>query len=131
MEQFNPIEVTKRYKSRRQALINEFASYEPIHRDIRDFIGPRTARFRGEPVNRGDRQDEKIINSTPRYALRTLTGGMQSGITSPLRPWFKLASPDPELNEFEPVKFWLSDVERRMREVFSKSNFYNTLKIGA
>lgn len=130
MEQFNPVEVTKRYKSRRQALINEFASFEPIHRDIRDFIGPRTARFRGEPVNRGDRQDEKIINSTPRYALRTLTGGMQSGITSPLRPWFKLASPDTELNEFEPVKYWLSDVERRMREVFSKSNFYNTLKIG-
>lgn len=126
--QFEPIEATKRYKSRRQALLNERASFDPIWRDIRDFFGPRTARFQGEQVNRGDRQDDKIINSAPRYAVRTLAGGMQSGITSPLRPWFKLQSPDPELNEFDPVKFWLSDVERRMREVFAKSNFYNVLK---
>jgi len=126
--EFDPYQATKRYKNRRQALQNEYSSFEPIHRDIRDFFGPRTARFKGEQVNRGDRQDEKIINSSPRYAVRTLAGGMQSGITSPLRPWFKLKAADPDMNDYEPVKSWLSDVERRMREVFAKSNFYNVLK---
>lgn len=124
----SPENLTKRYKNRRQALINERNTFEPIWRDVRDFFGPRTARFSGELTNRGDRQDDKIINSSPRYAVRALAGGMQSGITSPLRPWFKLSSGDPKLNEFEPVKFWLSDVERIMREVLSKSNFYNVMK---
>lgn len=124
----SPENLTKRYKSRRQALINERNTFEPIWRDVRDFFGPRTARFSGEQTNKGDRQDDKIINSSPRYAVRALAGGMQSGITSPLRPWFKLSSGDPNLNELEPVKFWLSDVERIMREVLSKSNFYNVMK---
>lgn len=128
-DKFDPVVATKRYKTRRSALMNERTSFEPIWRDVRDFFAPRTARFNGEQVNRGDRQDEQIINSSPRYAVRTLSGGMQSGITSPMRPWFKLAAPDPELNEMEDVKFWLADVERRMRYVIGRSNFYSVIKV--
>ncbi len=128
MAQFDPIEATKRYRSRIAALKNEYASFRPIHTDIRDFFGPRTARFEGELVNRGDRQDDKIINSYPRYVVRTLAAGMQSGITSPMRPWFKLKSPDPGMNERQNVKEWLEDVERVLREIFAKSNFYNVIK---
>lgn len=128
MADMDTLTLTKRKLSRRTALLNERATFDPIYRDIRDFFGPRTARFPGELPNKGDRQDQKIINTSPRHAVRVLAGGMQSGITSPLRPWFKLKARDPDLNEYEPVKFWLSDVERLMREVFAKSNFYNVLK---
>jgi hypothetical protein len=37
---------------------------------------------------------------------------------------------DPELKDFAPVKTYLSDVEQRMREVFSGSNIYNAFHIG-
>lgn len=130
-KEFDPKTVTKRYKSRLASMKNERAKIDPILRDIRDFFGPRTARFEGEEVAGGrTRQDQKIFNSGPRYALRTLAGGMQSGITPPMRPWFKLGSPDPEMNEFEPVKYWLADVERIIRDILARSNFYNTVKKG-
>jgi len=128
MAEFDPIDVTKRYRARNAALKNEYATFLPIHTDIRDFFGPRTARFDGELVNKGDRQDDKIINSYPRYVVRTLAAGMQSGITSPMRPWFKLKSPNPELNSREDVRYWLEDVETILREIFARSNFYNVTK---
>ena len=52
---------------------------------------------------------------------------MMAGITSPARPWFRLAPPTPELNEVGAVKEWLHDVEVAMRDVFNQSNIYNAL----
>lgn len=120
--------LTKRYKSRLPSLANEYAPIMPVHRDIRDFFGPRTARFNGEQVNSGQRQDSHIINSYPRYVVRVLANGMQSGITSPMRPWFKLGAPDPDLNKRQNVKLWLEEVERIIQGIFAKSNFYNVVK---
>jgi hypothetical protein len=52
---------------------------------------------------------------------------MMAGLTSPARPWFRLITPDPDFMEFAPVRRWLYICELRLREVFSKSNFYNVL----
>lgn len=100
----------------------------PIWKDVRNFNAPRTARFNGEEVNSGSRQDLNIINSSVRFAGRTLAAGMQSGVTSPLRPWFRLGTADPDLQEFGPVKEWLYIVERLMRDIFARSNIYDRLK---
>lgn len=117
-----------KYRKRYVALSNDRAEYIPAWTDIRDYIAPRTSRFPGEQVNSGKRQDLKIINTSTRLAARVLPAGMQSGITSPMRPWFRLGLPDPEMQEFRNFKEWLSIVERRMREVFSKSNIYDRVK---
>lgn len=116
------------YKSENVALTNEFSAYESIFKDIRDYLAPRTARFKGDMVNEPRRQDGKIINSQPRFAVRTLAAGMQSGVTSPMRPWFKLGTPDPDLQKFQPVKEWLFIVESLIREVLGRSNVYDRLK---
>jgi hypothetical protein len=52
---------------------------------------------------------------------------MMAGATSPARPWFRLGTVDPDLNEFPPVQLWLADVTERMQLVFTKSNTYRTL----
>jgi len=52
---------------------------------------------------------------------------MMSGITSPARPWFKLSTPDPDMAELGPVKYWLDQTGRRMSDVFLRSNLYNVL----
>lgn len=120
--------LVQKYRKRLATLQNERAEYIPAWKDIRDFIDPRTARFPGEKVNNGTRQDAQIINSSTRLAARVLPAGMQSGITSPMRPWFTFGLPDPDMQEFRPFKEWLNLCERRMRDIFSRSNIYDRTK---
>lgn len=120
--------VRKQVDQRLSQLRNERArGWEHNWRDLSDFIEPRTGRWNLSDANEGQRRDQKIINSTATYSARVLEAGMMSGITSPARPWFKFATPDPSLMEYGPVKIWLHQVEIAMREVFIKSNLYNAL----
>ncbi len=99
----------------------------PLWRDISDHIAPDMGRWNTSDVNDGKRRDQLIINSTGRSALKVLASGMFSGMTSPSRPWFKLATPDAALMEFGPVKSWLHQAELAMQDVFARSNLYNVL----
>lgn len=121
-------EIIAKQRRRNASLSNEMRLQQPIWEDIRNFLAPRTARFPGEVVNDPKRQDLNIINTAPRLAVRTLPSGLQSGVTSPMRPWFRLSLPDPELSDFKDVKEWLYEVERRMRDVMARSNMYDRLK---
>jgi len=96
-------------------------------RDLSDWVMPRRSRFEITDVNRGDRRNQRIVDSTATLALRTLRAGMMSGVTSPARPWFRLTTPDPDLAEFGPVKEWLHYVTNRMSTSFLRSNLYNSL----
>jgi len=111
----------------RSQLENERTSFESHWRDIADFIAPRRLRLTLSDVNRGDKRNQKIIDSTATAASRTLSAGMMSNITSPARPWFKLTTPDAQLNSVPAVKSWLDDSTDRMTTVFLKSNLYNKL----
>lgn len=107
----------------------ERLSFEPHWRELSDFTRPRSTRFTASEVNRGDRRNSKIIDPAAVMAARTLSSGMMSGITSPARPWFRLATPDRDLMDFGPVKLWLETVEQRMNEVFNRSNLYQSLPL--
>ncbi|EPC7542050.1 portal protein [Morganella morganii] len=110
-------------------LKDERLSFEPHWRELSDFTRPRSTRFTASEVNRGDRRNSKIIDPAAVMAARTLSSGMMSGITSPARPWFRLATPDRDLMDYGPVKLWLETVEQRMNEVFNRSNLYQSLPL--
>lgn len=110
-------------------LEQERTTFEPHWRELSDFIIPRVSRFLTSEANRGDRRNTKIVDPTATMANRTLSSGMMSGITSPARPWFKLATPDPEMMDYGPVKLWLETVQNRMNDMFNKSNLYQSLPI--
>lgn len=121
-------------KSRRQMfevlraqLENERSSFIPHWRDLGDHLCPRRPRLNVTDVNRGNRMNQKIIDSTGLKAAKNLRAGMMGGITSPARPWFKLAAGDAKLNDIEAVKTWLFDVTNLMAGVFIRSNLYNAL----
>lgn len=115
-------ETLKEQLQKQQAqLTNDRSSFDPHWRELSDFINPRGSRFLVTDVNRDDRRNTKIVDPTATTAARTLSSGMMSGITSPARPWFKLATPDPDMMDYGPVKLWLEVVQRRMNEVFNKS----------
>lgn len=110
-------------------LQNDRTSFESHWRDLSDFINPRGSRFLTSDVNRDERRNTKIVDPTGSLAARILSSGMMSGITSPARPWFKLATPDPQMMDFGPVKVWLETVQRLMNEVFNRSNLYQSLPL--
>lgn len=113
----------------RTQLDSERSTFLTHWRDIGDFICPRRPRFTVYETNKGYKKNQNIIDSTATLALRTLRSGMMSGVTSPARPWFRLANEDPDLNELPNVKQWLDTVSSRMTTVFIKSNLYNVLPI--
>lgn len=117
--------IRKRCEQKRSSLEIDRQTFMPHWRELSEYHSPRRGRFVTSDWNRGEKRNQKIVNSAPVYAKRTLSAGMANGITSQSRPWFRLATPDPELMEYAPVRQWLYAVESRMRQVFSRSNLYS------
>tara|TARA_R110000787_G_scaffold139718_3_gene253389 strand:+ start:3913 stop:5604 length:1692 start_codon:yes stop_codon:yes gene_type:complete len=113
--------------SRWGALKSERATWWSHWQELTTYILPRNGRYFEQDRNKGQRRHNQIYDSTGTRALRTLGAGMMAGATSPARPWFRLGTNDPDLNQYEPVKIWLADVTQRMQLVFQKSNTYRSL----
>lgn len=117
----------KRLIQRWSALKTERSSWVAHWQEISDYLLPRSGRFFTHHANRGAKRHNKIYDSTSTRALRVLAAGMMAGMTSPARPWFRLTTMDPELDESGAVKKWLADCTRLMQMVFAKSNTYRAL----
>ncbi len=113
----------------RASLELERSSFLTIWKDLADYFLPMRARFQITDANRGQRKNQRIVDSTGTLAARTLRAGMMGGMTSPARPWKRLTTPDPALAEVGSVKEWLHEVDKRMDAIFLKSNLYNSLPI--
>jgi hypothetical protein len=114
-----------------EALIQTRKSgFDPHWSELADFINPRRWRPFTTDKNRGDKRNQKIINSTAKFAARTLGSGLHAGLTSPARPWMKLTTPDPDLAKYGPVKAWLHEVTNRILTVFAQTNIYNAFPVG-
>jgi hypothetical protein len=118
-----------RFEQLKQALLTERSSFDAHWRELGEYFLPRRTRFFVQDRNKGDRRSQKIIDSGPRFAARTLASGLHAGLTSPARPWMKLETPDQDLNTYTPVKEWLHVVTQRMLALFEKSNLYNVLPV--
>lgn len=108
-------------------LKTERATFWAHWQELSTYLLPRSGRFFVQDRNKGWRRHNAITDNTGTRALRILGAGMMSGATSPARPWFRLATADPDLAKYAPVKLWLADTTRLMLEVFQKSNTYRTL----
>ena len=109
------------------ALKVDRSTWESHWRDIVRQIRPRSSKWYNELSNDGRRKNQSIINAKPTLAARTLVAGLMSGLTSPSRPWFRLATVDSRLSEHDSVKTWLFQVEAEIRETLLKSNIYGAL----
>lgn len=107
----------------------DFDRFKPDFADLSRHFLPTRSLFvdDGEEASKRMLRDD-IVDDTPKKAIRTLSAGMHGGMTSPARPWFALSLPDPDLTQHSSVKMWLDDTTRRMRELFSRSNFYHGIQ---
>lgn len=117
----------QRLLARKAALWSERSSWVDHWRDISEHMQPRLGRFFVDDSNDGKKRHQKVYDNAAIFAARTLASGMMSGMTSPARPWFRLALADRDLMEFAAVKQWLHQVSELMRAVFSSSNTYRAL----
>ena len=108
-------------------LQDERSSWLSHWQEISSYLMPRLGRWLIQDRNRGDKKHNAIYDNTGTRALRVLAAGMMAGMTSPARPWFRLTTSLPELDESAGVKVWLAEVTRLMQMVFAKSNTYRAL----
>lgn len=106
--------------------------YDAEFMELQQFFMPRRGNFSpgapGRPRGRGaSNSDRKLVNSRSRLALRTLQSGMQAGMTSPARPWFRLQARDEGLRTRYRVRAFLDDANRILRQMLLSSGAYNSL----
>jgi len=122
-----PVPTKQHFTKRWSALETERSSWVSHWQELSTVLFPRAGRFSADDRNDGKKRHNNIYDRTGTGALRILSAGMMSGVTSPARPWFRLKIPDDALMEYQPVKVWLAQVTRKMQAVFSQSNTYRVL----
>ena len=130
MPELGPSEL-RHFTRRLKTLENERKKgWESHWRELAGHFLPRRSRFldAGEQTNEDARKND-LEDSIGVMSLRTLANGMQSGLTSPARPWFSLTLQDRDLAETADAKFWLHDTYEKIAAVFGKSNFYDQIHI--
>lgn len=124
-----PQEKRDGYLARLSQLEVDRSTYDTHWSDLGRHILPRSARFFPSDRNRdGPERYGTILDNTATRALRVLSAGLMAGMTSPARPWFRLATQDPELRQSHGVRLYLDEVVERMQMVFSRSNVYRALQ---
>lgn len=115
-----------RLNQRYQALRNERGPWDDAWRDLADHFRPTKFQVDSDT---GDRKPEilnrNIVDTTGIQDMRVLAAGMQGGMTSPVRPWFKLGLEDADAAMAPDAGAWLDEVTRRMQLILNRSNFYN------
>ena len=116
------------YKKRLLSLNTIYDTWtRAFHRDVTKYLLPRRGMYLddGTPNQQSmEARQQYTLDDTGTRAIRTLGAGMQGGLSSPSRPWFKLGLMDTDLSEFGPVKDWLAQAERIMYRIFARSNYY-------
>ena len=109
-------------------LYSERTKYEPVWKQLSDYIYPMRGRFGEEDGGReGSRRDRCLIDPYPMDAVNKCSAGLHGGLTSPSKPWFELALADKEKSDFHTVRMWLNEVHDIMMGIYAKSNTYNML----
>ena len=105
-------------------LEKERRTWEEQWKEIAALMLPSKGKWSAESHNKGFKKHGEIVDSTALYALRILAAGMHGGLSSPARPWFRIALKDKELEQAEGIGKWLQDTQERVHAVLSGSNFY-------
>jgi len=126
---------TKRMKRIAKSLKDQRTDWEPHFEVLERHFMPRRGNFSADPVNkartdRGKELNQTLIDGTPMRALRILKSGLQAGITSPARPWFRLQPLDPGKRKNKNVTEYLAKAEYEMRRLAERTGIYNMLHTG-
>lgn len=121
-----PIDL-KNLRSQFGGLKKERLGWENLWRDIRDYEAPDLGAFEGEAPHDGGKRYQRLYDAEATECADIMAAGLLSGLSSPSRPWLRLTTMDPDLDESPEVKQWLADLQQAMLMQFAKSEVYNAL----
>lgn len=106
----------------------ERGQFERTWQEVADYVRPLRAEFTAMRTP-GEKRNAHIYDATPLMAADSFAGGIYGMMTNPANRWFALRLQDDELNEFDPVRDWLYDIETRILHSFGPqvSRFYSVL----
>ena len=114
---------------RYESLRNERSGWDSAWASLAELFLP--CRWRSDmdtTAHRQPRLNGRLVNSAGVLAMRTLAAGMQGGMTSPVRPWFRLTlKGQDDVKGLPGINAWLEEVTSRMQRVLHESNFYNAV----
>lgn len=116
---------------RMEGLKQDRNSYWTHWQELANYILPRRYKWLVTPnqATRGSPINSSIIDSTGTIAMRKLAAGVFAGTTNPVRKWLKLKAGQWSSDESDAVSRWLAEVKERMLDVFSGSNFYDSMSV--
>jgi hypothetical protein len=123
----NNLTKRERYEKRFESAKRLRDPYDPDYEEIERLCLPGRSIPAGGKLKRKSNTTKQDTAGV--IAGRTLVNGMATGLSSPARPWFKLKTTDPDLNDYQPVKEWLYDTERKIYAHFASTNYYDSAKI--
>jgi len=121
----------REYLTKREKGLNDpFERQKPIYREIQENIIPWNGQAlsgdgKDEMID-GSKKDDLILDPTATDSVDVLASGLESGMTNPSTPWFKLGFAEDAMADIPTVKDWLHQVEKSMRFIFNRSNIYQS-----
>jgi len=124
MTRENLKEIAIKIEKRIKILAQARRDYINISKEVSKYICPERGRY----PNFANKMDSyNNINSKANKYLHNLASILQSGLTSPARPWFKLSLQNKRVYEWGAVRTYLADIEEIISRVFRVSNFYPSI----
>lgn len=117
----------KKLRARFKELRDHRSPFEARYRRLARYILPDSGRFEASDNALIDDRWKFVFDATATDAAGALAAGLLAGITSPARPWFRLTTGDPVLDEDYQNRTWLADVTDRLQKMFLSSNVYPAL----
>ena len=112
-----------------ESLKTELQKWTSALKDLSQYIDPTRGIFDGDRTRIGKMINHKILlDSHATHAKRITASGMQTGMTDPSRPWFKLTVDNILLESVPGVREWIDEVTRIMIEAMNKSNIYKVFQ---
>lgn len=103
--------------------------FEAEWSEISRFTQASRARFLSNDRDRNKRQwNTSMKDEHGLLSFRITAGGMNAGLTSSSRPWFKLATYDEDLIAYPEHREYLVQVERAIYAFLAQTNFYRSMK---
>ena len=117
----------KTLKQRYLAMRNEYdANWRPHHKELAENLLPRIGRFLDTDTteNDGKKRYDTVKDGIVSWALTVFAGGMHTGLTSPVSPYFALTLDDKGLAKSKPVKLWLDRVREILISLKNSAKFF-------
>lgn len=114
---------------RLNAMKNEHQKILPAYKVLSTYIDPTRGIFNNDRSRIYEMIDHKVLlDGHATHAKNITSSGIQTGMTDPSRPWFKLTMDNFILDNIPGVREWLDEVTKRMIEVMNKSNIYKVFQ---